>query len=104
MLVVPASPAHAELKTWDAGAGTSKWHDAATWSPDGVPQPGDDAFLDNTVRITLDGANASVASVTSNGTPLDVDGVTLTITGTTNGAAPSMNVFGGGTLSITGTF
>ena len=32
-----AAPAHAAEKSWDGGAGTANWHDAANWSPDGIP-------------------------------------------------------------------
>ena len=38
--------AHAVEKTWDGGAGTANWHDAANWSPDGVPAAADDVSED----------------------------------------------------------
>jgi hypothetical protein len=37
--------AHAVEKTWDGGAGTANWHDAANWSPDGVPAAADDVVI-----------------------------------------------------------
>ena len=37
--------AHAVEKTWDGGAGTANWHDAANWSPDGIPAAADDVVI-----------------------------------------------------------
>ncbi|MBM4161982.1 MAG: hypothetical protein FJ217_12910 [Ignavibacteria bacterium] len=33
--------------TWDGGAGTTKWSDAANWSTNSLPSPADDVVLDN---------------------------------------------------------
>ncbi|MBW3593440.1 MAG: hypothetical protein KY396_07085, partial [Actinobacteria bacterium] len=63
-------------KTWDGGAGTTSWHDAANWSPDGVPGVDDhvcipeDASGDVTVRLTT---TATVKSIEV-GETLDIAG------------------------------
>ena len=31
----------------DGGAGTANWHDAANWSPDGVPAAADDVVIES---------------------------------------------------------
>jgi hypothetical protein len=36
-----AGPCDVATKTWDRGAGTDSWHDAANWAPDGVPGSSD---------------------------------------------------------------
>ncbi|MEY3022895.1 MAG: hypothetical protein RIS86_2093, partial [Planctomycetota bacterium] len=44
LMLVPTlgvATAHAVEKTWDGGAGTANWHDAANWSPDGIPAEDD---------------------------------------------------------------
>ena len=109
--------AFSQHRTWDGGAGTSTWSDAANWSGDVVPT--------NTDSVTIiAGANVVVTSSTtilklrilgstgSQGKVSINSGVTLAVnstsatspTGTNNGA---VMLFGGiidnsGTLSITG--
>ncbi len=53
--------------TWDGGALTTSWHDAANWSPDGLPGPGDIACIPegavavhDTGATTIAGSRATV--------------------------------------------
>src|SRR5687768_18107488 len=43
----------AATRTWDGGAGTTSWHQAANWNPDGVPMTGDDVIIDLPVATTV---------------------------------------------------
>ena len=47
---------HAQTKTWDGGAGTNKWMDAANWNDDQLPQPTNDVLL-MAADVELDGMN-----------------------------------------------
>jgi hypothetical protein len=50
-----------QMKLWDGGAGTSSWHDAANWNPDGVPGRDDDVVIDVPERsIVVELARGSV--------------------------------------------
>src|SRR3954467_5579293 len=68
-------------KTWDGGARTSSWSDAANWAPDGVPGSSDRVCIPaNTgVTVTVTAGTTSIASLESDG-PLRVSGGTLNIT------------------------
>jgi CSLREA domain-containing protein len=79
-------------KTWDGGAGTSNWGDAANWNTDGVPTSIDDVNLTGANTI-----NINVAAVAHNLT-LNNAGLTLTIN-----SGSSLAVAGGVTLTA-GTF
>ena len=46
--VMPAGKVVAATKTWDGGAGTMNWSDAANWNDDIAPTSADDVVLDNT--------------------------------------------------------
>jgi hypothetical protein len=110
--------AFSQLATWDGGAMTSTWSDAANWSGDIVPAATDSV-------VVIEGANVVVTSNTtilklkvygSNGNQGKVtvnSGVTLTVTSTDNLVSPSgtnnaaVMLFGGaiennGTLTING--
>ncbi|MEN3027460.1 MAG: hypothetical protein ABDH31_07155 [Chlorobiota bacterium] len=41
------------LRTWDGGAGTTNWNDAANWNPDGVPANGDNITINTAVTINV---------------------------------------------------
>ena len=43
------------IKTWDGGAATNNWGDAANWNADGVPTSTDDVDLTgaNTININV---------------------------------------------------
>lgn len=59
-------------KTWDGGASTSDWNDAANWDPDGVPSSTDDVSIGAfTVNITSLFNQAKSLSLT--GTTLNID-------------------------------
>lgn len=45
--VMPAGKVVAATKTWDGGAGTMNWSDAANWNDDIAPTSADDVVLDN---------------------------------------------------------
>ncbi len=53
----------ATLRTWDGGAGTNNWNDAANWNPDGVPINGDNITINTSVTINVNLA----ATVSLNG-------------------------------------
>jgi hypothetical protein len=55
-------------KTWN-GSNTD-WNTAGDWSPTGVPQATDDAFI-----------NSGIVSLTTGDTPIDVNSITLSSTG-----------------------
>jgi hypothetical protein len=103
------APAAVGPKTWDGGAGTNNWGDAANWNPDGVPTSGIDVSLAgaNTININVTAAvknltinNASLALTILSGNSLTVSGNLTLTTGTLNTQAsfPSVN----GTVSLTG--
>ena len=97
-----ASNAGAVNRSWVGGSGD--WNVAGNWNPSGVPGSTDTAFTgnDDKVLITLKEFPATVAQITG-GAELAIDGVGLTITGTT--AASSLikaTAFNGGAISVTG--
>ena len=77
--------AFALTKSWDGGAGTANWADAANWSPDGAPTSSDAVMLDNSIVNPLpqvnaqSGANAArfvLDGTVSNATFLNYGGAT----------------------------
>jgi autotransporter-associated beta strand protein len=92
-LALCAVAALAAPKTWDGGAGTGNWADAANWNPDGVPGSSDAVLLDNSSQALVQQisalGNASAAT-------LLVDGGTTTATFLNYaGATPlALNLFG----------
>jgi autotransporter-associated beta strand protein len=60
-----ADALHAEPRSWDGGAGTTNWNDAANWNPNGVPTSTSDVTLGSSSSMpsTL-GANQSINSLT----------------------------------------
>ncbi len=96
-------PAYATTVTWDGGAGTTNWGDAANWNPDGVPSPTD--------RIIIDGNSAVSSTVHLN---IDVDlsaggdieiesGDTLVIdSGITLASNPGSSILDSGTIDNSG--
>lgn len=65
--------AAADTKTWDGGAATVNWADAANWSADGVPTSSDAVVLDNSVvnpvpQINAQTSDSGCATITINGT------------------------------------
>ncbi|MFQ3670824.1 MAG: autotransporter domain-containing protein, partial [Verrucomicrobiia bacterium] len=55
----------ATLYTWDGGAGTGNWTDAANWNPDIVPIPGDALIFTGSTQTTVDTqANRTTGTIT----------------------------------------
>jgi hypothetical protein len=110
------------VKTWDGGAGTNNWGDAANWNADGVPVSTDNVDLTgaNTININVAAVannlllnNAGLTLTVNSGNSLTVSGnLTLasgtlntatafpTITGTVNIAAGTVGFTGGGAQTI----
>jgi hypothetical protein len=61
------------VKTWDGGAGTNKWSDAANWNTNGVPTASDDVLLAGADTINVD-----IAAVTKHLT-VNNDSLQLTV-------------------------
>ena len=57
----------APTKTWDGGAATNNWGDAANWNPDGVPGSQNDVQLTSGVAITVNVAAATKNLTLNNG-------------------------------------
>lgn len=103
-------------KTWDGGAGTHNWGDAANWNTDGVPTATDDVDLTGTDTININVAattknllldNASLVLTTNAGNSLSVSGNMTLANGTFNTAAAFPSVSGtvnvaGGTVGFIG--
>ncbi len=70
-ILLPAA-AHAATKTWDGGAATANWSDAANWNADGVPTSSDAVVLNNLVANPV--PQISAQSGANCGT-LTIDGV-----------------------------
>jgi hypothetical protein len=103
-------------KTWDGGAGTNNWGDAANWNPDGVPTITDDVDLTgaNTININVAATtksllldNTSLILTTLAGNTLSVSGDLTLTNGTFNTAAAFPTITGtvnvaGGTVGFIG--
>jgi hypothetical protein len=91
-------------KSWDGGAGTTNWTDGNNWSPNGVPQNGDDVVIGSGDVVVISSAIGQV--------PDDItieDGGILTIasggslaTDNNGGNQGTLNMSDGGVLNITG--
>ena len=57
--------AHAAVKVWDGGAGTTDWTDGANWSPDGVPTSADDVTIDVPGSLTVTISSGSQSAMYS---------------------------------------
>jgi hypothetical protein len=105
------------VKTWDGGAGTRNWSDAANWNMDGVPTANDDVDLTRGDTIEID-INATTRHLLLNnpalvltnlaGKSLHVFSDMTLVAGTFNTAAAFPTVTGtvnvaGGTVGFTGT-
>lgn len=103
-------------KTWDGGAGTYNWGDAANWNTDGVPTASDDVDLTGSSNININVAattknllldNAGLVLTISAGNSLSVSANLTLTTGTFNTAAAFPTVSGtinvaGGTIGFIG--
>lgn len=105
------------IKTWDGGAGTANWGDAANWNTDGVPSVTDNVELTGPYVININVAavtkdlllsNPGLILTTNAGNSLSVSGNMTLSSGTLNTAAAFPTVTGtvdlsGGTVGFTGT-
>lgn len=105
------------IKTWDGGAGTPYWGDAANWNTNGVPLSTDNVALNGADTININVAavtkdlllnNPGLVLTTNAGNSLAVSGDFTIATGTFNTAAGFPTVTGvidvsGGTVGFTGT-
>jgi hypothetical protein len=88
--------------SWDGGAGTTSWHDAANWSPNIIPGPDHDVCIDvpaSAVTVRHFQGNSSVRSITSQET-IELSTSSLTVAAPTalnNGLS-----FLSGTLGVNG--
>lgn len=55
------------FKTWDGGAKTNNWEDAANWQPDGVPSAAESVQLNGTNTININSNAATNNLVINNG-------------------------------------
>jgi hypothetical protein len=96
--------AGALASTWDGGAGTSNWGDAANWSPDGVPDSTTDVTLSLATPATINVAGLfSVHHLTVNShATLQASSGTLTVTGDYSQQSGSNVQLVGGALTVRG--
>jgi len=96
------------IKTWDGGAGTNNWGDAANWNVDGVPTTADNVELTgaNTININVVAvtknlllSNTGLVLTTIAGNSLTVSGDFTLNSGTFNTAATFPSV--SGTVDVT---
>src|SRR5262245_34269246 len=68
--------------TWDGGAGTNRWFDAANWSQDALPGPLDDVFITAVAPggsvVALPSGTATIKSLQSSKS-LNISGASLSI-------------------------
>jgi hypothetical protein len=103
------------VKTWDGGAATNNWGDAANWNTDGVPASTDDVDLTgaNTININVAAVannltlnNANLVLTINSGNSLAVSGALTLTSGTFNmgtgivSGAGSFTLSAGGNLGI----
>ena len=105
------------IKTWDGGAGTANWGDAANWNTDGVPSVNDNVELTGPYVININVAavtkdlllsDPGLVLTTNAGNSLSVSGNMTLVAGTFNTAASFPTVTGivdvsRGTVGFTGT-
>lgn len=86
------------IKTWDGGAGTPNWGDAANWNTDGVPTVNDNVELTGPYII-----NVNVPAVTKN-LLLSNTGLVLSTVGTNTLSVSGNLALVYGTLNLAGAF
>lgn len=89
---------NAPVKTWDGGASTTSWGDAANWNPDGVPTSLNDVQLTGAQTIVVDVAASSKNLILNNaGLTLTIQaGASITVSGNyqhLNGTLNTENAF-----------
>jgi len=106
VLASPARPAPPCNVTFDGGAGTSSWHDAANWSTDTVPAAGDNVCVPAGSSVEHQTGTSQVRSIGGGGT-VRLSGGELAVGEATDAILGSFELVGGtltgsGTLSIGG--
>jgi len=86
------------IKTWDGGAGTTNWGDAANWNTDGVPTVNDNVELTGPYTI-----NINVPAVTKN-LLLSNSGLVLSTVGTNTLSVSGNMTLAAGTFNMAGVF
>lgn len=86
------------IKTWDGGAGTANWGDAANWNTDGVPTVNDNVELTGAYII-----NVNVPAVTKN-LLLSNTGLVLSTVGSNTLSVSGNLILNSGTLNIASAF
>ncbi|UPT68644.1 MAG: hypothetical protein M0D57_08495 [Sphingobacteriales bacterium JAD_PAG50586_3] len=78
-------------RTW-TGSSSTDWNTAGNWSPSGVPSSSDHIILNTASgnQPVLD-ANRSITNITVSAGTIDVNGYTLTVTGSTNLTGGNIN-------------
>ncbi len=72
-------------RTWDGGAGTTNWNDAANWNPDGVPANGDNITINTSVTINVNlAASVSLSGGANNIASANNTNVTLSMNASGN--------------------
>jgi hypothetical protein len=83
-------------QTWDGGAGTTNWMDAANWSGDAVPTAASSVSI-GSATVVIPSGTAYAAIIGNNGHLTIEAGATLTV----NGAAVGGHTFNNGAGSLT---
>lgn len=102
LLIATCFQLNAQTITWDGGASTTTWSDAANWTGDVVPGTGDDVDL-NGATVVLTG-NTQVQRIYAGGSSNFTinSGVTLTVTGFAGGD-DGLEIQGSATVTNNGT-
>ncbi len=94
------SIANLKAQTWDGGAGTTSWMDAANWSGDVLPTATSNVTIGNVTVVIPSGT--ALAKVIGNSGNLTIEaGATLTVTDSNSGGFTFNNT--GGSLTNNGT-
>ncbi len=97
-------------RTFDGGASTSSWHDAANWDLDTLPISTDTVCIGAAFAVTYSTGSTTIVALEHTSTqPFTVSGGTLTISGTSTISSAGLDQTGGtltgtGTLDIAGLF
>ncbi|MBK9017417.1 MAG: hypothetical protein IPM82_27100 [Saprospiraceae bacterium] len=96
-----ASSAMAQNISWDGGAGTTSWMDAANWSGDVLPTAASNVSIGSGVTVVIPSGTALAKIIGNNGNLTIESGATLTVTDSNSGGHTFNN--GDGSLTNNGT-
>jgi hypothetical protein len=94
-------------RTWDRGAGTSSWHDAANWSGDVLPDPAETVCIPDMtpdVTVQLSSGQVDIAGLEVTGSLAVVSNGRLRVLGLATVQAGGALVIGGQDLQGGGLF